>query len=150
MKALTTKIRLFLTALFMTLFTTTNALGKSMNIEIELADSREKITASLADNQTARDFYAQLPLTMKLEDYADSEKIGRNIPKRLTTTGSPKGYEGKQGDLTYYAPWGNLAIFYTDSDVGYANGLVYLGKLNSGLEVLRKIDGETVTIKKAE
>ncbi|WGE53498.1 cyclophilin-like fold protein [Actinobacillus equuli] len=140
------KFILFLTALF----TTMNVLGQPMQIEIQLANSQEKITASLADNQTARDFYAQLPLTMKLEDYASSEKICSDIPKRLSTADSPQGYAGKQGDLTYYAPWGNLAIFYTDSHVGYANGLVYFGKLTSGLDALRKIDGEIITIKRAE
>lgn len=121
-----------------------------MNIEIQLAKSHEKITASLADNQTARDFYNQLPLIMKLEDYADSEKIGRGIPKKLSIADSPKGYAGNRGDLAYYAPWGNLAVFYTDSHVGYANGLVYLGKITSGLETLSKLDGEKVTIKKVE
>ena len=38
------------------------------------------------------------------------------------------------GDITYYAPWGNLAIFY--KDFGYSRGLVILGKIDSGLEAL--------------
>ena len=38
------------------------------------------------------------------------------------------------GDITYYAPWGNLAIFYKDA--GYARGLVKLGRLDSGIEAL--------------
>ena len=140
------KIVTFLTALLCTTF----SFGVTMKIEIQLANSNEKITASLANNQTARDFYAQLPLTMKLEDYAQSEKIGMDIPNRLATVGSPKGYEGKQGDVTYYAPWGNLAIFYKDSDVGYANGLIYFGHIDSGLETLSKLNGEQVTIQKVE
>lgn len=137
-------------AFLIALFSTTSVLGAPMNIEIQIANSNEKITASLADNQTARDFYAQLPLSMQLEDYANSEKIGHGIPKRLSIADSPKGYAGKKGDLTYYAPWGNLAIFYQDSHVGYANGLVYFGKLTAGLETLSKLNGEVVTIKKAE
>jgi hypothetical protein len=31
------------------------------------------------------------------------------------------------GDITYYAPWGNLAIFYRD--FGYSPGLVRLGHI---------------------
>lgn len=138
------KILLFLTALL----TVQWVQGKDMKIEIRIEKTQQKATALLADNRTARDFYAQLPLTLKLEDYAGSEKIGRDIPKKLNIDGSPKGYEGKKGDLTYYAPWGNLAIFYTDSHVGYADGLVYFGRIESGLEALREIDGETVTIQK--
>lgn len=34
----------------------------------------------------------------------------------------------------YYAPWGNLAIFY--KDFGYASGLVILGKIDSEVEAL--------------
>lgn len=140
------KTVIFLTALFSTQL----ALGQTMKIEIEIANSKQKMTACLADNQTARDFYNQLPLTMKLEDYADSEKIGRDIPTPLSIADSPKGYAGKKGDITYYAPWGNLAIFYTDSHVGYANGLVYFGKIERGLETLSKVNGETVTIRRVE
>ena len=39
------------------------------------------------------------------------------------------------GDITYYAPWGNLAIFY--KDFGYAKGLVKLGSFDSGIEALK-------------
>jgi hypothetical protein len=38
------------------------------------------------------------------------------------------------GDITYYAPWGNLAIFYRD--FGYSSGLVSLGRIESGIEAL--------------
>ena len=121
----------------------TNA-RETMNILIQTDNPDTVIKATLADNATARDFYAQLPLRMKLKDYAGSEKIGTDIPKRLSTADAPKGYEGKQGDLTYYAPWGNLAIFYKDSHVGYADGLVYFGRIESGLARLEKLEGEVL------
>jgi hypothetical protein len=35
---------------------------------------------------------------------------------------------------TYYAPWGNLAIFYRD--FGYSKGLIRLGRIDSGMEAL--------------
>lgn len=34
-----------------------------------------------------------------------------DLPTKLTTQNAPHGYAGKAGDLTYYAPWGNLAFF---------------------------------------
>ncbi len=135
---------------FTALFTHSIAFAQdtAMKITIELPN-QQKITATLVDNQTARDFYAQLPLTMALEDYANSEKIGTDIPKRLNIADSPKGYEGKKGDLTYYAPWGNLAIFYKNSNVCYANGLVYFGKVDgNGIEKLQNLNGEKVRITK--
>ena len=52
------------------------------------------------------------------------------------------------GDLTYYAPWGNLAIFYRD--FGYAKGLVKLGRIDSGLELLSGADGLPLRVERAE
>ena len=49
------------------------------------------------------------------------------------------------GAFTYYAPWGNLAIFYRD--FGYAVGLVELGRISSGVERLaRARDGLVVRV----
>lgn len=48
------------------------------------------------------------------------------------------------GDLTYYAPWGNLALFYRD--FGYANGLIKLGHIDDGIEVFNVSGTVTVTI----
>lgn len=91
------------------------------------------ITATLVDNETSRDFVSLLPLTLTLQDYAETEKIS-DLPKRLSTEGAPTGSDASVGDITYYAPWGNLAIFYKDS--GYARGLVQLGRIDSGVEAL--------------
>lgn len=85
------------------------------------------ITATLNDSQTSREFAALLPLTLKLNDYAGEEKIS-DLPGRLSTTGSPAGTAVKKGDITIYAPWGNLAIFYKPH--GYVNGLIKLGQLD--------------------
>ena len=66
---------------------------------------------------------------MKIQiEVEGSEKIA-TLPHKLSAHSASKGYAGKTGDLSYYAPWGNLAIFYKDSEVGYANGLIFLGKM---------------------
>ena len=100
-----------------------------MNVEGRL------ITATLADNGTARDFASLLPLELTLTDYAATEKIS-DLPRRLSTEGAPPGIDPKVGDLTYYSPWGNLAIFY--KDFRYSSGLVKLGRIDSGLEALNR------------
>ena len=33
---------------------------------------------------------------------------------RLSTDGAPAGVDPEIGDIAYYAPWGNLALFYSD------------------------------------
>lgn len=88
-------------------------------------------TATLIDSPTTRDFIALLPMTLKLDDYASTEKIAY-LPKKLTTQGAPAGIDPAVGDITYYAPWGNLAIFYRD--FGYSQGLIKLGSFDTGVE----------------
>jgi hypothetical protein len=104
-----------------------------LNIRFDVEGSA--ITATLDDNATSRDFVSLLPLTLTLEDYAATEKVS-DLPKRLSTEGAPAGTKAVAGDVSYYAPWGNLAIFH--KDFGYAKGLVKLGTLDSGIEILRR------------
>lgn len=117
-------------------------------MKIKLTVGEDVYTAILNDNKAASDFIALLPLRLTLEDYAGTEKIS-NLPKRLSTTGSPDGTKASIGDITYYAPWGNLAIFYRD--FGFANGLIKLGRIESGTEKLASLkDNFKVTIEKAD
>ena len=81
---------------------------ESMKIGITIGE--RVITAAMHDNATARDFISLLPLTLTLEDYAKTEKIS-NLPRTLTKEGAPSGSDPSVGDITYYSPWGNVAIF---------------------------------------
>lgn len=105
----------------------------SVQIRIRLED--RAVTATLEDSGTVRDFVSLLPLTVTLEDYASTEKIA-GLPRRLNTEDAPAGVDPSVGDIAYYAPWGNLAIFYRD--FGYARGLVRLGTIDSGVEALAR------------
>ncbi|WP_447505798.1 cyclophilin-like fold protein [Acinetobacter pittii] len=104
--------------------------GSMMKIRIDIDGTQQPLFATLAMSPTVEDFAKQLPLTLILKDYDSTEKIA-DLPTKLTTQNAPNGYAGQAGDLTYYAPWGNLAFFYKDSTVGYANGLILLGKLEA-------------------
>lgn len=105
--------------------------ANSMKINIRIGDQR--IPATLIDSKTTQDFISLLPLTLMLEDYASTEKIS-NLPKRLSTEGAPPGSDPAVGDIAYYAPWGNLAIYYRD--FGYSDGLVILGKIDGDIKAL--------------
>jgi len=72
-------------------------------------------------------WHVELPLTLTSEDYASTEKIAR-LPRKLSNKGAPDGVDPDVGDITDYAPWGNLAIFYRD--FGYASGLVRVGRMD--------------------
>ncbi|RJG04266.1 hypothetical protein D3878_06620 [Noviherbaspirillum sedimenti] len=103
-------------------------------LKIRLTVNGKTVIATLADNPTARDFHSLLPLTLTLDDYAATEKISY-LPRKLFKDGAPAGIDPSVGDIAYYAPWGNLAIFY--KDFGYSNGLIKLGTIDSGLEALK-------------
>ncbi len=87
----------------------------------------------LMDTPSGRSFYSLLPLTLNFSGYANAEKVA-DLPAPLNRDGAPTGSGAKYGDITYYAPWGNLAIFY--KDFSYADGLIKLGRLSGAFEEL--------------
>ena len=103
-------------------------------------------SATLDDNDSARDFAAMLPLNLPLKDYASTEKIA-GLPRKLSTKGAPAAYTPNAGDVSFYAPWGNLAIFYRNGH--HSSGLVRLGRLDSGIDAVGGLGQETVCVRRA-
>lgn len=117
-----------------------------IQMEFQHANTDQQyVVIAMFDNPASRDFMALLPLTVEMSDFARTEKIA-SLPRRLNTKNSPVASE-LSSDFTYYAPWGNLAVFYQ----GLAtDGQVYpLGRIVSGKEILANMNENfTVTIKK--
>ena len=116
---------------------------EASTMKIRLTFDGKAIEATLLDNATARDFVSLLPVTLALEDYNSTEKIGYP-PRKLSTAGAPAGIDPSVGDIAYYAPWGNLALYY--KDFRYSDGLILLGKLDGGAETLSVPGSVKVTI----
>lgn len=108
-------------------------------VKVRLLFNGQEAVVSLSDNPASRDFIALLPLTMTFEDYNRTEKIS-TLPRKLNINGAPSSCDPVVGSFTYYAPWGNLAIFYRD--FRHSPGLVPLGQVESGLEELTAQPGE--------
>ncbi len=113
--------------------------NKMRDLKVKLKFANEEVTVRMDNTKTSQDFISLLPLTLTFEDYAGTEKISY-LPRKLVTEGAPGGIEASRGYLTYYAPWGNLAIFY--QDFKYSNGLIKLGIIESDLEKLANISGD--------
>ena len=113
--------------------------GNDMKIKISINNA--VLIATMYDNPTTRDFFKLLPLTLKLDDYAGTEKISK-LPKKLSLKDAPSGSDPSIGDITYYSPWGNLAIFY--KDFSYASGLIILGKIDSDVSILKNCEDPCV------
>ena len=116
--------------------TTTNAAQTAptdavQRIRLTLANQDELIL-KLNGTRAAEDFLSLLPLELTCKDFNNTEKVAY-LPRRLDTQGAPASF-------AYYAPWGNLAFFYRD--YGYANSLIELGTVESGIEKLAAFDND--------
>lgn len=112
--------------------------------KIKITISGKEITATLNNSKTSSDFVSLLPLELPLKDYASNEKIGY-LSKRLTTEAAPKGGARLAGDVAYYAPWGNLALFYKETTT-QSDNLFILGKIDKGKENLQFSGSATAKI----
>ena len=103
----------------------------AMRLRFTFAD--QDFTATLEDTAPARELFAMLPLDLKIGDYADNEKIAY-LPRKLGGDGSSRIANEAVGDLCYYAPWGNLVMYY--APYRWSRGLIRLGRLDGGIAPL--------------
>lgn len=88
--------------------------------------------AVLLDLPVNQQLITHVPDRLAWQDFGHTEKISY-LKMPLDTTGAPAGYTPKRGDLAYYAPWENLAVFC--QDFRYSPGLAKLGQIDLGLEL---------------
>jgi len=101
----------------------------TMKLKITIGD--KKATAILYDNPATKDFIAQLPLTVKMEDFAGKEKIFYP-PQKLSTVERKIVSDPETGDINVYAPWGNIAVFY--GSYSGSRDLIRIGRITDGID----------------
>ena len=110
---------------------TTSKNGDRMNITVKIGD--RSMTATLNKSKTAQDFVSLLPLTLTMNDLFGREKFA-NLPRAVSTE-SARTHTYEVGDLAYWSPGSDLAIFYKhDGQKVPSPGLILIGKLDSGVE----------------
>ena len=97
------------------------------------------LTGRLFDNAAARDFASQLPMTLTFGDLHGVEK-GAPLPRRLSVDGMPAGDDPQIGDLGYWAPSGNLVLYY--GDVGYWTGIMRIGHFDGDMQAVAAQSGD--------
>lgn len=114
-----------------------------MNITV----GNHTVTATMEDNAAARDLLSRLPLEVTLEDFNNTtEKIFYPDPA-LTTKGVTRGCAPTPGDITIYAPWGNVAIFC--KRWSHSNDLIKIGHIDgNGIEALTVTGDITVKLER--
>lgn len=105
---------------------------------IKLSWENKEIIVKLNESNASKDLISRLPLKMEFEDYNNTEKVSY-LDEKLDDSDSDDSYNPKAGDLTSYIPWGTLSMFYEDFES--SSGLIYLGSIISGSELLSEMEG---------
>ena len=106
-------------------------------MQIRVEANGNTIVFELNDSQAAADLYEQLPLSIEVENFSNNEKIFYP-PQELNTSDAPAA-EGGAGTLAYYAPWGDVVMFY--GSFGSNSSLFELGEAVSGGEFISELSG---------
>lgn len=120
--------------------------GQHVKIHITIGTTR--MTATLEDNPTARDFASLLPLTFMLRDFGEAEKVSGALSRALSEAGAPATAAGAVGDIAYYAPWRNIA-FYRGPGPNAA-GVIRIARITAGIEALEQSGQVQVTITRVD
>lgn len=111
---------------------------ESTQIAVTCGDTQ--VVYELNDSPAAQSLLSQLPLTVEVENFSTNEKVFYP-PQELDTSDTPLA-EGGAGTLAYYAPWGDVVLFY---DSFSANGSLYeLGEAVSGAENIGQMSGTII------
>ena len=81
----------------------------AQDVIMTIADTDYKVTVD-ENTQAGKLFLNSLPLTLSFENFGSNERIAY-LPKKLDMRSYDKPLSVKRGDVTYYVPWGNLAVF---------------------------------------
>lgn len=107
--------------------------AQPMKISIRVGD--KTLSATLADNETARDFASLLPLTVRMDDLFRREKFVQ-LPRPISTAG-PRSRSYEIGDVILWSPGPDVAIYYRhDGQSIPSPGVILIARVVSGVEAL--------------
>ena len=127
---------------------TTSSETEESNVEtnqISVTCGDTQVVYELNDSPAAQSLLSQLPLTVEVEDFSTNEKVFYP-PQELDTSDTPLA-EGGAGTLAYYAPWGDVVLFYDSFSAN--SSLFELGEAVSGAEDISQMTG-TITVETVE
>ena len=114
-------------------------------VKIKLTIDNKILTATLADNATARDFASLLPLTLTMNDLFGREKFG-HLPRAISDKGK-RTHTYQIGDLAYWSPSHDVAVYYRqDGEKIPEPGIIVIGKIDSAVEALNVAGSVKVTM----
>ncbi|MBG0791405.1 MAG: hypothetical protein H0S80_13015 [Desulfovibrionaceae bacterium] len=110
-------------------------------LKVEIVSQGRTATFRLYDTTAAREFYDQLPLELDLSNFRDAQWMFYP-PEKLNVKASEAYHDGKKGELSYYAPWGDVFMLYKDFYAG--DEMHRLGVGLSGIDEIAGMSGKAV------
>jgi hypothetical protein len=98
--------------------------------KIRIRIGARTLTATVARDATARDFVSLLPLALRMSDLFGREKAGP-LPRALARGGRPR-HTYAVGDIIYWSPGPDVAVYYRRGSAIPDPGIVLLARLDSG------------------
>lgn len=118
----------------------------SMAETVEMVIADKAYPVELDEHDASKALIARLPMTLEFEDFGATERIAYLNPK-LDVGRAPTRTTPKAGDITYYVPWGNLAVFVRS--FRSSESLVPLGRMSDeAMKALRDCGSTSVTIRR--
>jgi hypothetical protein len=109
---------------------------RTARTEIRIRIGTRTLSATVAQSKTARDFVSLLPLTLRMSDLFGREKAGP-LPRSLAS-GGKRTYSFSVGDLTYWSPGPDVAVYYGGGGPTIPEpGLILLARLDSGARAFK-------------
>ena len=122
---------------------------RSHNMKINLNIGGKVVTATLADNATARDFVSILPLNVAMNDLFGREKYG-DLPRALSEDG-PRKSRYEVGDIAYWSPDHQFAFYYHQDGKSIPSpGIIPIAKIDRGAEAFNAPGSVKVRIELAK
>lgn len=120
-----------------------NADSNPSSLRIRLTIGDRKMEVFLENNSASRSLIMKLPMTLRFEDYNGTEKIAYPA-SALDISDAPNSCDPGPGTLAYYAPWGNISLFYHEFEL--SSGLVPLGMLEGDISWIETLNGDFVVL----
>ena len=109
--------------------------GGSARTKIRIRIGTRTLTATVAQNKTARDLVSLLPLTLPMRDLFGREKAAA-LPRALASGGRPR-HTYAVGDIIYWPPGPDVAVYYRAGRPTIPDpGVVLLARIDSGVRAV--------------
>ncbi len=103
--------------------------------QIKLSSGENVLIGKLNDTQTSRDLLELLPVTLRLTDLFGVKKY--SLLSESLSEAEQEMHQFEVGDIAYWSPGPGIVIFYRQHEAIMNSGLYKIGRIESGIQLLK-------------